>query len=484
MSVDDMKRQIIHITKGLVDFRGWPKDAARLVHESVQEFFLKDSELQRLYSADSYDSFKAQSHEKLRDCCAAELEARRSALHELLGRKGRNNVTLQDVRDLSYRGRPSNRDDPDFPYLTYAQEYGLEHAELAQQASQDQSQFLNHFIQHVGPFFSVQVRTLGSALEQDPPPSHRDQILFSSLISVLIVRNFEALIRETQFDAARDARQRGEAFGLVDGAASISPIYLAIRNSETYDSISRTATAGISALIHLYLQLDSELRNQRLQKILQQLSQSWNGYSEFEPGQSTIPLLQVASCHPLLATFFLIAMARPQALVPHLRALEQILEYDSESLKFFMRTLQVFVRTLKLFVDEEVPSDAIDFANPDFLSWLSYYKRDAKPQLFRRYPTDTTEEPVEEPSVDSSETGSPDTHEHIALWSLESLHVFVPIYIINSHFMPCQRRSPYLRHYKNIGILIGPVWNNAYSLYVTCLGFSTKKMYTRTPCIE
>ncbi|KAL2205594.1 hypothetical protein CC79DRAFT_1399707 [Sarocladium strictum] len=368
MTTQDMQRWIVNISQGLVEFDRRDQ-TARFAHKSVGDYIIAESQLQQLYGAQDYAEFRAHSFEKLRDCCTVELEARRPRLHELVRQMDPRNVVEQQRRDLEFDTPPPDPflyyDLPKrlFPCWRYARMSVLAHATKAQLSGRDQSQFLDHFIQRVGPFFSIRI------------PGHREaeyttrwrKVIYGSLISVLLENDFETLIREAQLGAARSARLRGEAFGLVDGIRLTSPV---ARVVAYYNQKKRGTPPTVIALVDLYVQLDQEARDPRLQQVLLQLAQCWD---QFPRGQwwkeSSIPLLQVASHQPLLASFFLIAMASPQALVPYIDELNR-------AFKWSYGTLKPFVQVLKLFVDHGLSSDAIDFADPDFLTWLCFWKKD------------------------------------------------------------------------------------------------------------
>ncbi|KAK0386695.1 hypothetical protein NLU13_6529 [Sarocladium strictum] len=347
LSQEDTKRWIVHISKGLVEVLSadeYGDTAIQFVHESVRDFIFKEEELQKLYGAHSRAEFEAGSHEKLRNSCLTELMARGPEVVPLVEQKGvPPQLYGQDLRGLGWRpteGRGNSR----FPFARYATFCVLRHAEQIQRLGRDQAAFLDSFMQQAGPY----------VLDVTYVTDSRGSPVYGDLISCLIASNCPVLILETQSQPLHAARQRNEPFGLIDNVSRVCPVPL-------FHGI-RFHT-GFVALMDLYLRLDQERRQPRLQRVLTKITSTWQDEESTYDMDTNNPLLSVACRSPLLAVFLLIVMAPAAALEPHLDRLDNLIHTSGR--------LSTFLQVLHLFIAHHIPSDAIDYRDPTILPWFS-----------------------------------------------------------------------------------------------------------------
>jgi hypothetical protein len=338
MSLEDMERWILNVCKGLVEFR---YGAFQFVHESVRDFIFKDGQLQRLYHAQHREDFEGQSQEQLRDWCVREYMARRPKFLQLIVRKGPRDIRSTDLPWLGWRNIESEQR-VRFPAASYAVEGMFRHAEEAQRSGRDQTSFLQYLTQQLDSLFCDSTLRYASGGARVP--------VVRSLIVVLVAGGCPALIRGTQVQPARQARQAGQLFGLVDEFSTLSPITVA--------SFVAGALAGLKELVAIYLLLDKEARTDQLQMILQQIADTWTAWRDVDPMRFYYlyghPLLYTGWVSPGLSAFFLLVTTLPSALRPHLDAVEHILtNTPSGTLRFLM--------ILQLVVGYRLPCDIVDY---------------------------------------------------------------------------------------------------------------------------
>lgn len=344
METSDMKLWIISISKGLVDFtinRFSQRRTAQLIHESVRDFLFKETNVLSLYGAQDASDLGARSHEQLRDSCLAEMNARRPEVLELTYKQG--SARMLKKHELGWQfGDQAVR----FPFAHYAHSNVLIHANSAQEGGHDQTSFLEMFTQQTGPDFAYIGPDSGSFVD-----------LSRRLIDVLLNLDCGALIRATQTRIAQNARESGEAFGLGRDDFGLCPVW---------EAVSAGREEPINALVQIYLQLDCDKRHSELHSTLQQLAERWKDEVHLfeDPGSAGgCALLEVAALNPILATFFLIVLASPETLVPHLDELSHFTRASNESMVAFLQVLDLFFR-------HKLHSVAIDSADPSSIDWL------------------------------------------------------------------------------------------------------------------
>ncbi|KAK8093000.1 hypothetical protein PG999_014587 [Apiospora kogelbergensis] len=120
----DFDRYILNCSKGLIETTRSKHRTAQFIHESVREFLLKDGSFKSLVfgSDDITHSFEALSHEKLKQCCLAQMDIAKAA------------------------GEPASLPkQEEFPFLQYATSNILHHANRAEELGKSQRGFLADF---------------------------------------------------------------------------------------------------------------------------------------------------------------------------------------------------------------------------------------------------------------------------------------------------------------------------------------------------
>jgi ankyrin repeat protein len=135
ISKDTIARFIIHSSKGLVGITGSPNQRVHFIHESLRDFLLKDDELSNIWP-ELESNLHGWSHERLKHCCLMYLTM--------------NFPTVATI--LEYFNDLENRDDTlcdniaeIFPFLQYAIECVLIHADLAEGSGIAQKTLLETF---------------------------------------------------------------------------------------------------------------------------------------------------------------------------------------------------------------------------------------------------------------------------------------------------------------------------------------------------
>lgn len=130
-----MQLRIVNVSKGLVERTKSEKPTMQFIHESVRDFLVLDQGLRVLWP-ELKDSFEAGSHSRLAARCL-----------EQLGARIENQVwipeTLPDRTEAFRKLRKSVM--RDFPFLEYAVENVLHHANASQALGVAQSTFLQQF---------------------------------------------------------------------------------------------------------------------------------------------------------------------------------------------------------------------------------------------------------------------------------------------------------------------------------------------------
>ncbi|KAI0430926.1 hypothetical protein F5Y09DRAFT_306177 [Xylaria sp. FL1042] len=138
VSIEDMTRYILNISKGLAEIVGAKSPIVRFIHDSVRDFLLNQNGVERIRQ-DLGSNVQGYSHEKLRSCCAEYIMS--IPVREVF-RQG----TTQDGVAMGETTRPLPKEIMlKFPFLEYATKHILHHAEEAERHAISQSHFLSTF---------------------------------------------------------------------------------------------------------------------------------------------------------------------------------------------------------------------------------------------------------------------------------------------------------------------------------------------------
>jgi hypothetical protein len=335
LTVADMEKYLIRITKGLVEIKGY---RCQFIHESIRDFIFQEGELQKRYGAQDPLDFEGQSHVQLRDWCFGVLKARRSQIQGVVEKNMGRDSLPED-----FEGWADNAENeiPRYFYVASVREGMWQHAEEAQRCGKDQTAFLYSLPDEIGPFFLV-----------EPDWGVSEWSACRSPISVLLLEGCPTLIRQTQRQAAQRARTAGLPFGLVDEGGQDFNI----------DVLTESKRAeAFTALLNIYLEL--EPRHPDLQELLEVLVTRAlkRGHSFSFRAEGYHALLDVAAVDANLASFFLLVLSSPAELLPFLSTLKPLVD-----------TLDgppQFAQMLRFFIRQQVPTDAIDLTDPRTLFW-------------------------------------------------------------------------------------------------------------------
>ncbi|KAM7221382.1 hypothetical protein V8F06_003157 [Rhypophila decipiens] len=136
VNADDIQRFLTSSSKGLVEVTRSKIPTVQFIHESVKDFLFKSNGLQELWP-DLGSEFEGKSHDRLKDCCLKQL---RIDISESLGiDEPLPKASSRDGKEL--RQLTTKR----FPFLEYAVNSVLYHADLAEAGGISQSRFLQDF---------------------------------------------------------------------------------------------------------------------------------------------------------------------------------------------------------------------------------------------------------------------------------------------------------------------------------------------------
>ncbi|KAI1387927.1 uncharacterized protein F4822DRAFT_444436 [Hypoxylon trugodes] len=133
ISIDDVRRYVLDSSKGLAESTISDVPTVQFIHESVQDFLLKENGIQKIWPQLEYN-LDGQSHEKLKRCCYSYL--------------GSNVVLSLNVTAIPLReGSESLQDNvkKTYPFLEYATENILYHANKAEHEEVNQENILRAF---------------------------------------------------------------------------------------------------------------------------------------------------------------------------------------------------------------------------------------------------------------------------------------------------------------------------------------------------
>jgi hypothetical protein len=129
-AIDCFNKCVISSSKGLAEITKAKKPTVQFIHESVRDFFIKDKGLYKLWPSLGAD-WQSQGHEELRLCCHTYI------FHEATGEAidGQQSAEAHTIKDNLLK---------QFPFLEYASQFVLGHADAAAQRI-TQQQFISEF---------------------------------------------------------------------------------------------------------------------------------------------------------------------------------------------------------------------------------------------------------------------------------------------------------------------------------------------------
>ncbi|KAL7914041.1 hypothetical protein GGI35DRAFT_475875 [Trichoderma velutinum] len=135
-TVQDMERFILNSSKGLAEVTKSKNRTVQFIHESVKDYLLKENGLRDIWP-DFDTNIVGESHERLKQCCQKYIDIRKPVLFKKIGyferRKSKKAKNQRRVASLSY------------PFLEYAMNGVLYHANEAEASGVDQTDFLQGF---------------------------------------------------------------------------------------------------------------------------------------------------------------------------------------------------------------------------------------------------------------------------------------------------------------------------------------------------
>ncbi|KAH8892902.1 hypothetical protein GQ53DRAFT_718515, partial [Thozetella sp. PMI_491] len=170
ISVPDMGRYILNCSKGLTEVTKKAR-TIQFIHESVRDFFIKENGMGRLWPQ-FRGNFRGMSHDKLKECCEAQLCAVPGA--DSLSRDTHPTHPDKTAMDLKA-----------FPFLDYAVNNVFYHANIAQGQNFDQRVFISSFDRS-------RWIVLSNTLEQYPIRRYTRN---ADMLYILAARNAEYLLQ-------------------------------------------------------------------------------------------------------------------------------------------------------------------------------------------------------------------------------------------------------------------------------------------------
>ncbi|KAK6851587.1 hypothetical protein PG995_011712 [Apiospora arundinis] len=133
---DDIAKYILNNSKGLTESTKSTIPTIQFIHESVRDFLLKDNGLQTVWP-NAGSNIQGQSHEALKQACRAYLNSEPVA---------QLSVTVPLLKDSWEESRKTQQDvNSKLPFLEYANQGVLYHANMAQRDGYSQAEFLASF---------------------------------------------------------------------------------------------------------------------------------------------------------------------------------------------------------------------------------------------------------------------------------------------------------------------------------------------------
>lgn len=136
---DVIHRFILNSSKGLAEITTLKESRVQFIHESVRDFLLKEDGLGKIWP-ELRNNFMGQSHEQLKQCCLNYISFDSAVL------LGNNEVRYPASSSEAARLRDSAAQK--FPFLKYAAQNLLFHADAAEGEGISQVHFLNNFRHH------------------------------------------------------------------------------------------------------------------------------------------------------------------------------------------------------------------------------------------------------------------------------------------------------------------------------------------------
>ncbi|KAK4239627.1 hypothetical protein C8A03DRAFT_42779 [Achaetomium macrosporum] len=177
LPLETIERFVLNSSKGLAEVTKSKVPTVQFIHESVRDFLLKEKGLSVLWS-DLGTTFEGQSHDRLKQCCVSYIMATDISAH----------LTIPDPlpKASSAEGKELRQKTAEvFPFLQYAVEMVLWHADEAQAAGICQANFLRE----LEPTHMV---SLGNICATYDNRRHKST---PSLLYIFAEQNLPALIR-------------------------------------------------------------------------------------------------------------------------------------------------------------------------------------------------------------------------------------------------------------------------------------------------
>ncbi|KAK2029662.1 pfs domain-containing protein, partial [Colletotrichum zoysiae] len=133
-----MDRLIVSSSKGLAETTKSDDRTVQFIHESVRDFLLKDDGLRTLWP-NMGDGFEGRSHDRLKDCCHTY-----STQVNILAYLPNDKFLLKTSKEQAQRLRIKVAER--FPFLDYATNHILHHAEAAAVHGISQQEFIEGFV--------------------------------------------------------------------------------------------------------------------------------------------------------------------------------------------------------------------------------------------------------------------------------------------------------------------------------------------------
>lgn len=143
-TVSDMRRFILNASKGLAEITESRPPTIQFIHESVRDFLLKENGLMEI-RFDLDKNIQGQAHNRLKQCC---LNTMRTGIANIMTSATGTRPSLVPFSPWEpQKARSDLRTSlkKRFPFLTYAVEQVLYHAEAAENSSLSQAGFLKEF---------------------------------------------------------------------------------------------------------------------------------------------------------------------------------------------------------------------------------------------------------------------------------------------------------------------------------------------------
>jgi len=131
-----MERFILSCSRGLAELTKSPYPTVQFIHESVRDFLFKENELKEMWP-DLKGSFQGHSHERLKLCCLDYMTAAVTP-----GTPFSDSLVRTKSKDPGYLRKSA---ETEFPFLQYAVEHVLHHADQAEGGGINQTAFLRGF---------------------------------------------------------------------------------------------------------------------------------------------------------------------------------------------------------------------------------------------------------------------------------------------------------------------------------------------------